>query len=115
MIIECRRNLSGTCEERRSHGNFTGSSQPAPHATDMTNWRIRLRPLAVVCGAACVAGLALSGCGVGDPAAVTDPEQTDGSDEQQSPLSEFLGDGAGFATGERMVRSSSAGDLTDEQ
>ena len=79
----------------------------------MTNWRTRVRPLAF----ACVAGLALSGCGVnGAPDDGTDPEQAPDSEaEEQSPLSEFLGDGAGFATGERMVMSSSSADLTDEE
>ena len=66
---------------------------------------------------ACVAGLALAGCGVGSaPPDGTEPDPSNGSDaEEQSPLTEFLGDGAGFATGERMVMSASSADLTDEE
>ena len=79
----------------------------------MTNWRTRVRPLVF----ACVAGLALSGCGVnGAPDDGTDPEQAPDSEaEEQSPLSEFLGEGAGFATGGRMVMSVSSADLSDEE
>jgi hypothetical protein len=78
----------------------------------MTNWRTRVRPLAL----ACVAGLALSACGVnGAPDNGTDPQQSEGIDPDESPLSEFLGDGAGFATGGRVVMSMSSADLTDEE
>src|SRR5688572_9236072 len=80
----------------------------------MTNWRAQARLLAV----GCVAGLALSGCGVGGntPADGPETDPPNGSEgEEQSPLSEFLGERAGFATGDRMVMSSSSADLTDEE
>ncbi|TDE08216.1 hypothetical protein [Jiangella asiatica] len=81
----------------------------------MTNWRARARLLAF----ACVTGLVLTGCG--DDGGQADDQvngagsgETEGA-EDQSPLAEFLGEGAGFAaTGRMVTMASSAGDLSEE-
>ncbi|TDC53789.1 hypothetical protein E1212_04710 [Jiangella ureilytica] len=83
----------------------------------MTNWRARARLLAF----ACVAGLAVSGCG-GDSDAGGNDGTTDGgatgraSDdgEELSPLEEYMGENSGFAGGGRMSVAISAGDLSEE-
>lgn len=91
----------------------------------MTNWRARTRLLAF----ACVAGIALSGCGGDGGSGGTGGEQNDGTadggssaqagdgDEEQSPLAEFMGPNSGFAVsgGGRMTMALSAGDLSEEE
>lgn len=85
----------------------------------MTNWRARARLLAF----ACVAGLALSGCGgdgdEGGNDGTTDggaAGQTGDDGEELSPLEEYMGENSGFASGGgRMTVAISAGDLSEEE
>lgn len=84
----------------------------------MTNWRARTRLLAF----ACVAGLALSGCG--DDGGEQNDGTADGGSadqasddgEELSPLEEYLGENSGFVSGGgRMTVAISAGDMDEEE
>lgn len=84
----------------------------------MTNWRARTRLLAF----ACVAGLALTGCGDedggGGPNDGTNggsADQAGGDGEELSPLEEYMGENSGFIGGARMTVAFSAGDLGEEE
>ncbi|WP_157987469.1 hypothetical protein [Jiangella endophytica] len=83
----------------------------------MTNWRARGRLLAF----ACVAGLALTGCGdddgdggQNDGTNGDSADQASGDGEELSPLEEYMGENSGFAGGGRMTVAFSAADLDED-
>ncbi|RIQ35936.1 hypothetical protein [Jiangella rhizosphaerae] len=84
----------------------------------MTNWRARARLLAF----ACVAGLALTGCGDEDGSGGQNDgtngdsaDQASGDGEELSPLEEYMGENSGFTGGGRMTVAISSGDLSEEE
>ncbi|TDD65333.1 hypothetical protein E1262_25510 [Jiangella aurantiaca] len=84
----------------------------------MTNWRARARLLAF----ACVAGLALSGCGDEDGGGQNDgtngdsADQAGGDGEELSPLEEYMGENSGFANGGgRVIAFASSAEASEEE
>ncbi|PZF80958.1 hypothetical protein [Jiangella anatolica] len=83
----------------------------------MTNWRARARLLAF----ACVAGLALAGCGDDDggdgqnDGTNGDSADQSGDGEELSPLEEYLGENSGLISGGAVTMAVSAAEMDEDE